>query len=214
MNTWESMTAAYNNYIKKHVSYVSVGYSDAKSDHNALLHPVLVMSQYIIDALVLQGKKRVAIVLPDDHCSIISLIVAKYFQNLQEDPYYASNIFENINPGQHVKLLNAVAEFLEIDSENQKIKYKVGKETKLCGPMTITTPIANYHLLLEKTGADVSSQKAWMNAVTKVKEQDPNKNLSLYLGKFKQKRTGVRKSIVVLGQKNDVKTQLEIFSSE
>ena len=207
MIDWESMDSAYNDYMLNHLTYMDILFKYINKGANSQLHPLFVMSQFIIDSLIDDGKRRIAIVLPDDQCSIIPLVIAKYFQFLQDDPSYATSIFEDIVPGQHVKLGKAVAEFLEIDQENNTIKYKVGKETKLYGPVTISTPISNYHLLLERTEAEVSAERKWSDEVSKIKERLSNQGLDIYLDKFKQKRTGVKKTIILFSQKNNARAE-------
>lgn len=207
MSDWNSMDSVFNEYTKKHSTYRGIEYKYADRGIRCQLHPVLVMSQFVIDSLIEEGKKRIAIVLPDDECSIVPLVIAKYFQFLQDDPSYATSIFEGIVPGQHVKLGKAIAEFLEIDQENNKIKYKVGKETKLYGPVTYDTPISNYHLLLERTEAEVSSEKKWIEEFVKIKKLLSTQSLDMYLDKFRQKRTGVKKTIVLFSQKNHARSE-------
>lgn len=212
MNEWESMDKAFEDYVLTHPTYSNIIFSNTENNVSSKLHPMFVMSQFIIDSLAEEGKRRYAIILPDDRCQVITLVVARYFQYLQDDPSYAASIFESISAGQHVKLGKAVAEFLDLDREKKVIKYKVGKQTKLFGPTTITTPVSNYHLLLEKTEAEVSTEKKWGEAVKKVKDQLPDQGMTMYLDKFRQKRTGVKKTIVVFSQKNEARTEFSSLS--
>ena len=205
MKKWGSFEEAYDSYTNEHSTYKSVLFRETNVPKYAQLHPMYIMSQFFVDSLIEQGKRRFSIVLPDDKCSIITLVIAKYFQNLQEDPYYASSIFEDIEPGQHVKLGKAVAEFLAIEQDRNIIKYKVGKQTKTCCPIEVTTPIANYHILLEKTESDLSPIKKWDTEEIKIKNRIPVDGISLYLDRFITKRTGVKKTIVVFSQKNTLK---------
>ncbi len=210
MNEWDSMDKAFEYYVRTHPTYNNIVFSNGEKNARSRLHPIFVMTQFIIDSMAEEGKQRCAIVLPDDHCQVITLVIAKYFQYLQDDPSYSTSIFENLSAGQHVKLGKAVAEFLELDQKRKVIKYRIGKQTKLFGPTTITTPISNYHLLLEKTEAEVSSEKKWEEAVKKVKEQLPNQGVTMYLDKFRLKRTGVKRTLLVFSQKSEVRKE---FSS-
>jgi len=114
MAVCNSIDDAFNKYIHTHSTYNNIVFRHIGTGVNSKLHPVFVMSQYILDSLAEEGKSRYTIILPDDHCQIITLAIARYFQFLQDDPSYATSIFEDIAVGQHVKLGKAVAEFLDM----------------------------------------------------------------------------------------------------
>lgn len=205
MEKMNSIDEAFCTYTDLHPTYNSVLFSSVADEANAKLHPLYVMSQYFIDSLLEQEKRRISIVLPDYDSNLITLVLAKYFQNLQEDPYYADSILDSIEPGQHVKLGKAVAEFLGIDREKNTIKYRISRPDKYGNSIVQTSPITNYHLLLEKTEAEVSSLKMWGKERTRIQQSIPAEGISLFLDKIIQKKTGVKKTIVVFAQKNELK---------
>ena len=205
MEKMNSLDDAFRIYTDSHPTYSSVLFSSDADEANAKLHPLYVMSQFFIDTLLDQEKRRMSIVLPDYDSNLITLVLAKYFQNLQEIPSYADSILDSIESGQHVKLGKAVAEFLGIDRDNNTIKYRISRPNKYGYSTIQTSPITNYHLLLEKTEAEVSSLKMWGKERARIQQSIPAEGISLFLDKIIQKKTGVKRTIVVLAQKNELK---------
>lgn len=198
-----------NDYLKKYPIYNSINFSIDSKSESEKLHPLFVLTQYIIDKFISDGNKRIAIVLPDNECNILPLIIAKYFSNVQYESEYAGSVLEDIEIGQHIRLGKAVVEFGGIiDDENEKrklmirgegkfIKFKTGRKEQT----TFYCPINGVHYLFEKTEGSVSSEKLW-HAEYKLAEDKISKTESL-ISTLKVKRTTLRKTIALLSAKND-----------
>ena len=52
MSGWNSMDSVFNEYTKKHSTYRGIEYKYADRGIRCQLHPVLVMSQFVIDSLI------------------------------------------------------------------------------------------------------------------------------------------------------------------
>lgn len=89
-----------NEYLKKYPIYNSINFSIDSKSESEKLHPLFVLTQYIIDKFISDGNKRIAIVLPDNECNILPLIIAKYFSNVQYESDYAGSVLEDIEIGQ------------------------------------------------------------------------------------------------------------------
>ena len=100
-----------NDYLKKYPIYNSINFSIDSKSESENLHPLFVLTQYIIDKFISDGNKRIAIVLPDNECNILPLIIAKYFSNVKYESDYAGSVLEDIEIGQHIRLGKAVVEF-------------------------------------------------------------------------------------------------------
>ncbi len=200
-----------NDYLKKNPIYNSIHFSIDGISKSEKLHPLFVLTQYIIDTFISEGNKRIAIVLPDDECNILPLIIAKYFSNILYEPDYAGSVLDDIEIGQHIRLGKAVVEFGGIiDDENEKrelgiaggeryIKFKTGRKEQT----TVYCPINGVHYLFEKTEGALSSYKVWIEA-EKVAEAKLKEADSL-ITTLKIKRTALRKTIALLSAKNDFK---------
>lgn len=189
---------ALNDYIKNYPIYGSICFSKNKRTERENLHPLYILTQYIIDSFNKSGSNRVVVVLPDNDCNIIPLVLTKYFANMQFEKDYAGSVLDDIQPGQHLRLGKAVVEFLGIDEKNQ-IKFRVERKN----PMEITCPIKDIHYLFEKTDGAISSSKMW-NAALKDAEQRLSESKNI-LDELKTKRTALRKTILLLSAKNDFK---------
>lgn len=186
-------------YTERYPIYKEVVFSEAKNSPEKL--PALyILTQHIVDTLIAEGKKRIAIILPDNDCNILPLVLAKYFSNVQNESEYAGNVLDEIQKGQHLRLGDAVIEFVEIDKSKNTIKYIVGKETKSCGPSTVTAPIKGIHYLLEKTEGAISAHEAWYKSCKKAKDKTDITNA---VSDIKAKRTALKKTILFLSPKND-----------
>lgn len=198
-----------NDYLKKYPIYNSINFSIGSKSESENLHPLFILTQYIIDKFIADGNKRIAIVLPDNECNILPLIIAKYFSNIQYESDYAGSVLEDIEIGQHIRLGKAVVEFGGIiDDENEKRKLEIVREDKyirfITGRKERTTvycPINGVHYLFEKTEGALSSHKTW-NTARKEAEKKLKETDSL-ITTLKVKRTAVRKSMVLLSAKND-----------
>ena len=200
-----------NEYLKKYPIYNSINFSIDSKSESENLHPLFVLTQYIIDKFISNGNKRIAIVLPDNECNILPLIVAKYFSNVKYESDYAGSVLEDIEIGQHIRLRKAVVEFGGIiEDENEKhrlgltrpekyIKFTTGRREKT----TVYCPINGIHYLFEKTEGALSSYKVW-NEARKVAEEEL-KDADVSITDLKIKRTSLRKTIALLSAKNDFK---------
>ena len=190
-------------YIKDNPIYDLIKFSlDAKGEKEKL-HPLFIITQYIIDKFIADGRKRIAIILPDNDCNILPLIIVKYFSNVQYKTDYVGSVLEDIKLGQHVRLGKAVVEFEGIDEKNKIIKFRTDKKN----PLHISCPINGIHDLFEKTEGSISSYKAWNKAKKQAEEQlSKADNLIMTL---KVKRTALKKTIALLSAKNDFKEFVE-----
>ena len=204
-----------NDYLKKYPIYNSINFSiDSKSEPENL-HPLFVLTQYIIDKFISDGNKRIAIVLPDNECNILPLIIAKYFSNVKYESDYAGSVLEDIEIGQHIRLGKAVVEFggiIDDESEKRKlginwkgdfIKFTTGRKEKI----TFYYPINGVHYLFEKTDAALSTDKVWREA--KKEAEEKLKDADGFITALKVKRTALRKTIALLSAKNDFKEFIE-----
>ncbi len=188
-----------NDYLKKYPIYNSINFSIDSKSESENLHPLFVLTQYIIDKFILDGNKRIAIVLPDNECNILPLIIAKYFSNIQYESDYAGSVLEDIEIGQHIRLGKAVVEFLGIDEKERRIKFRTDRKN----PTYVSCPINGVHYLFEKTEGAISSYKVW-NDARREAEIKISKTESL-ISTLKTKRTTLRKTIALLSAKNDFK---------
>lgn len=196
-------------YLNKYPIYNSINFSIDSKNESEKLHPLFILTQYIIDKFISDGDKRIAIVLPDDECNVLPLIIAKYFSNIQYESDYAGSVLEDIEIGQHIRLGKAVVEFdgiIEDENEKRKlglsgpekyIKFTTGRKEKT----TVYCPINGVHYLFEKTEGALSIYKVW-NEARKEAEADLKEADSL-ITMLKVKRTAIRKIIALLSPKND-----------
>lgn len=200
-----------NDYLKKYPIYNSINFSIDSKSESENLHPLFVLTQYIIDKFISDGNKRIAIVLPDNECNILPLIIAKYFSNVKYESDYAGSVLEDIEIGQHIRLGKAVVEFGGIiEDENEKrrlgltrpekyIKFTTGRKEKT----TVYCPVNGVHYLFEKTEGALSLYKVWNEARKEAEEK--LKNADGFITALKVKRTALRKTIALLSAKNDFK---------
>lgn len=191
------------NFYKKYAIYDSLKFSVNENRLGEKLHPLYTATQKIIDELVTKGSKRIAIVLPDEECNILPLIIAKYFSCVQNEPDYAGSVLDEILPGQHLRLFKAVVEFIGLDKELNKIKFKVERKN----PMTFTCPVNGIHFMLEKTDGAISSCKVWREAEAKAEELLNSSDKLIQ--DLKAKRTAINKTLTLLTPKNDFYDNLE-----
>lgn len=200
-----------NDYLNKYPIYNSINFSIDSKSESENLHPLFVLTQYIIDKFISDGNKRIAIVLPDNECNILPLIIAKYFSNVKYESDYAGSVLEDIEIGQHIRLGKAVVEFGGIiEDENEKrrlglarpekyIKFTTGRKEKT----TVYCPVNGVHYLFEKTEGALSLYKVWNEARKEAEEK--LKNADGFITALKVKRTALRKTIALLSAKNDFK---------
>lgn len=197
-----------DNYEREYPIYNLINFS-VKGNSPEHLHPLFIITQYIIDKFIADGNVRIAIVLPDDECNIIPMLLAKYFSNIQSIPGYAGSVVDEIEIGQHVRLGKAVVEFLGFCDEVEKrsiglndnikyIKFRTGKKS----PIIVRCPMNGVHYLFEKTNGAVSSWETWNKAFDEAKREFTQDNV---IKNLKAKRTALKKTICLLSAKNDFK---------
>lgn len=197
-------------FLDKHPIYNRIKYSTSTLPVETNLYPLLSASQAVIDSLLESGHKRIAIIMPDDEINILPLIIAKYLSNIQEIPDYAHSIFDDIEPGQRLKLGKAVVEYISLDKENKIIKFLVGKPTKLCSSTVYTSPFQGYHLYFERSNGALSKETTFLDERKEIKhklEVDGIADIDL----LALKRTVVNKTIAILSPKKEFKEFLDEF---
>lgn len=199
--------AFFREFVNKNPLYKKIRYKNNNQTIGALLHPILIYSQAVIDQYLSEGKKRIAIVLPDDETNILPMVIAKYFSSLQEDPNYAHNVFEDIEPGQHLKLGKSVVEFLSIDKDKNVIEFYAGKPTKMASATKYTSPLQNYYLYFERTNASPSKEQTFEEERRRIKEKLAVEGI-VDFDLLALKRTTINKTVAVLSQKNEFKEYL------
>ncbi len=190
------------NFLNTNPIYDKIKFRSLSSKGDSVIHPVLQASQAIIDKFLMEGKRRIVIVLPDDEINIFPLLIAKYFSNIQERPEYVHNIFDDISEGQHLKLGKAVVEFVSINSEEGIIKLKVGRESKQIYPSLYTEKIKEYMLYFEKSSAALSKEDKYLAERKCIKEQINEQGMA-DIELLKTKRTVLNKSFLILCLKNE-----------
>lgn len=190
-------------FYSKYPIYKKVKYSFDNCQKGEFLHPLFVMTQRIIDGFIENGSKRIAVVLPDDDCNIMPLVISKYFSNVQNGVDYAGSVLDDITPGQHLMLGRAVVEFVEIDREKNTIKFKVGRKDVVI----VTCPINGIHYMFEKTERALSTYKTWYaeREAAEIKLEHSNQLINT----LKAKRTVLKKTLVILSGKNDFSESAE-----
>ena len=197
----KSASQLLKEYTERYPIYTEVVFSEAKNAPEKL--PALfILTQHIVDTLIAEGKKRIAVILPDNDCNILPLVLAKCFSNIKHEQDYAGSILDDIESGQRLRLGDAVIEFVEFVEWNgeRRIKYITGKETKAGSATTITARIQPAFHLLEKCEGAVSALKTWRAAEKKASDNTASSGIA---DGIKAKRTVLRKTILLLSPKND-----------
>ena len=189
-------------YLLAHSIYGKIRFSSSSCNIDSMLPPVLQASQAIIDKCISTDKRRIVIILPDDHFNISPLIISKYFANLQERPDYSHGIWDDIETGQHLKMGKAVVEFDHIDNDTGNIVLLVGKPTKFCSQCKLTTPMKDYFAYFEKSNAALTSHDLFIREKRKIVEQLAETGM-VDIEILKTKRSFLNKTFFVLAQKND-----------
>ncbi len=189
----------FEQFNRRHTTYGNIGFSFGNEKNRELLHPLFVITQYIIDTFIENGNRRIAVILPDDDCNILPLILAKCFANIQDDPDFAGSVLDEVQPGQMLRLGDAVVKYLGCEDGN-KIVYSVGR-TPLT-TQTMTCPIREYHNFFEKCTGAVSSWNTYVRAKKKIDDMIKAGNNN-ELNSIKLKRTTIKKTTLLLSAKND-----------
>lgn len=196
-------TERLNGYYEKYPIYNLIKFSENSKMQGEILHPLYVATQQIIDKLISLGSKRIAIVLPDDECNIIPLIITKCFYNIQNESEYAGSILDEVEPGQHLRLGKAVVEFLGINKDAGTITFRVERKH----PMTVSCPINGIHYMLEKTDGAISTYKVWSQARAEAQKLLDTSDEIIHT--LKIKRTVLSKTLTLLTAKNDFYNSIE-----
>jgi len=191
-------------YVKKYPIYEKVGFSYDCKNKIEHLHPLLIITQYIIDSFIAKGEKRIAIVLPDNDCNIIPMILTKYFSNVLYDPCYSGSILDDIKIGQRLRLGKAIIEFKGIDKDKNRISFMVER----ANPMYVSCPISALHYHFEKCDGALSSYKTFYAAEKEAEKAIQNESNDI-INTVKMKRTVLNKTILLLTAKNDFKEYTE-----
>ena len=184
-------------YQKRYPIYNLLDFSFEENGKKEKLHPILILTQYLIDKLVDTGCKRVAVILPDSSCNLLPLILSKYFSNLLYVPDYSGSVLDDVKAGQHLRLGKAVVEFVGIDHEHKLIKFIVNKSN----PVSYTCPINGIHHMFEKTEGAISSVETWGREKRAAEERLKQSDGLVF--NLKKNRTVLKKSMLVLSAKND-----------
>ena len=195
-------------FLKEHPIYEKIRFHSMTNPDEAKLHPIFSASQAVIDSMRAAGQNRIAIILPDDDLSIIPLLISKYISNIQELSEYTHSVFEEIQPGQHLKLGKAVVEFISFDKTTQRIKLLIGKPTKkrygntiyIEEPTTLDTPFKNYHLYFERSNGRITKYDTFTEEKTRI-DNNLKANAIADIDLLATKRTLLRKTVIVLSSK-------------
>lgn len=188
-----------NEYTSRYPVYGELSFSLSDDADSEKLHPLFVLTQHIIDSLIKQEDKRIAIILPDDECSIIPMVLTKYFSNIQHDEYVGS-VLNECEPGQRLRLGKAVVEFVGFETRANRrcIIFKTKDKS------TISSPMIDVYYLLEKTEGEVTNYKRWYNS-KKEAEGNLEESQNTIVDSAMAKRTALKKTIILLTIKNNFK---------
>lgn len=174
-------------YQKRYPIYNLLDFSFEENGKKEKLHPILILTQYLIDKLVDTGCKRVAVILPDSSCNLLPLILSKYFSNLLYVPDYSGSVLDDVKAGQHLRLGKAVVEFVGIDHEHKLIKFIVNKSN----PVSYTCPINGIHHMFEKTeGGDIFGRNMGKREKSGGRKTQTIRRIGF---QFKEKSNGIEK---------------------
>lgn len=183
-----------DNYLEKNKIYSELAFSN-NYHFNEPLPNILICTQYIIDQLIAQDERKIAIVLPSDDCNIYPLIFSKALLNSKNQPNKTIPVIYDIEKGQRLRLGKAVVEFESIDKENNTLTFIVGKTDQV----RVTSPIENFFLLFEKCDGALSKWETWISARKEAKSAF-NNNADLI-----SNRTNGRDTLLLLTSKNEFK---------
>lgn len=198
-----------NEYLEKYPIHKVLNYCSDDRPVADTLPLLLLANQAVVNSMLEIGKNRIAIVLPDDELNILPLLVAFYFEKVKYDPDYSGNIFDDIESGQHIRIGDAVAEFIRLNKDDNTIVIKYGTNTSRSTPVELTAPASEYRFYMEKTDSALSSISTWNRSITKLKQRVKtfDKNDVRIL---KGKRSTLNKTIMFLAGKgtfvNDIKS--------
>lgn len=185
----------YNNYVGENPIYANLTFTTSEETSSAeKLHPLLVFTQMLIDKALTSNDSRLLIILPDDDCSIIPLLVSKCITEIVQNEYDYIDCFKSMPRGQKLRLGKAVIEFKELDP-NGRIVFGVDRDE-----MIIREPLKNVFSYLEKCSGARSSFKTWYNEKNKFLS---NLSGNALIAESRQKRNTNKTSILLLKQINN-----------
>jgi hypothetical protein len=199
-------------YIERYPIYESVLFGTEN------LPSLLILTQYIIDKLIENGKKRIAIILPDDGCNMIPLIVAKCFCNVIYEPSYAPNVLDEVRQGQHLKFggsEGAVVKFISILDGWIKIIAGGGKgKEKRDNPETECLFPISENYLFDKCDEKISKMKKFKEIYKNYKNASNEKNFKSInmTEEIRKKKTTLKKTMLLLSKKEEFKEFIKNLS--
>lgn len=207
----KTVTELLAEFKKRHPLYDELKFEGLGGIPEAL-HPIFVFTQDIIENLASKGEQKVAIVLPDD-AEIIPLVAMDCMARMAEDVHYTENVFDNIVPGDRLSIKKAVIEFKGIDYDAGTVSYVVGRQTSDSSAAVMTknfdSPIVRaIQCYAEKTEKEVSSLKAYSKMAEAVKQEFASGDSDI-IKMIKGKRTLLKKTIVLMTQKVDLRSYFE-----
>lgn len=194
-------------YTDNHYVYNSIDFSLTEKERTSpseKIHPLYILSQAIIDKSIQAGENRIAIVLPDNDCDIIPMIIMKYFDNILFEKDYCGDILSSIEVGQHLRLGDAVVQFDGISDGKIRFTYGRSQWEQYEGPLD--GPLKSIIRMFEKTDAALSSSTTWKTEKEMyLKNIDQNNQL---ISRLKSKRTLLNKTICLLTAKSDFRNSM------
>ena len=194
-------------YIDSHYVYNSIDFSLSAKEQTSpseKIHPLYILSQAIIDNFIQKGENRVAIILPDNDCDIVPMLIMKYFNNILFEKDYCGDILNDIEVGQHLRLGEAVVQFDGIVDGKIRLIYGRSQWEQYEGPLN--GPLKEIFRMLEKTDAALSSSATWNSEKNKFLKNAGQSNQ--LINRLKSKRTLLNKTICVLTTKSDFKNSM------
>lgn len=172
-----------------------------------LLHPIFTFSQYIIDEFISLGEDRIVIVLPDNETSIVPMVAMHCFDCILNKEGYAKDLAETLQQGDHLRIKNAIVEFIGIDKKENKIMFyadnprsaKIGRSKK---EVDLTSKIGLALLNAEKTEGEITSFDRWNVVHQEILESEERNSI---IDVIKSKRTLLNQTILIMTQKGDLR---------
>ena len=189
-------------YTNNHYVYNSIDFSLSAKEQlspSEKIHPLYILSQAIIDNFIQKGENRIAIVLPDNDCDIVPMLIMKYFNNILFEKDYCGDILNDITVGQHLRLGDAVVRFDGIVDGRIRFTYGRSQWEQYEGPLN--GPLKDIFRMFEKTDAALSSSDTWKSEKEKFLKNVGQGNQ--LINRLKSKRTLLNKTICVLTTKSD-----------
>ena len=190
-------------------------YNEIRFEYNGgapeLLHPIFTFTQYIIDEFIRLGEIRIAFVLPDNDTGIVPMVVMNCFDHILNDESYTMNLADNLKPGDHLRVRDAVVEFIGIDKKANTVKFysdnpRSPQQSRSSRQLPINTKIGQAIMNAEKTNAEITSSKRWKETYNAIMTEHEGESA---LANIKAKRTLLNKTILLMTQKGDLRELFE-----